>query len=45
MSEKRKDLSVIAQIMYLEDGQITPGDEERVIRFERKISEWERDRI
>jgi hypothetical protein len=37
------ELCVISQIMYLEEGEIQPGDEEKVDRFEKKISEWQRD--
>ena len=29
--------------MYLTEGQVTPGDEDKVDRFEKKISEWKRD--
>ena len=37
------DLSVICQIEYLHGGDISPGDEKKVIRFEKKIAEWKRD--
>jgi hypothetical protein len=37
------DLDVVSQIMYLREGEINPGDEEKVIRFEKKISEWKQD--
>jgi hypothetical protein len=36
------ELCLIGKIMYLEEGQIQPGDEEKVDRAERKISEWQR---
>ena len=46
---KRKEMSqnvcLIGQIMYLMEGQIEPGDEAKVDRFERKISEWQRDAV
>jgi hypothetical protein len=39
----RKDLDLVSQIMYLREGDINPGDEEKVDRFEKKIAEWQRD--
>ena len=37
------DLPLVSQVMYLREGGVKPGDEARVERLERKISDWERD--
>lgn len=37
------DLSLVGQIEYLDGGDVEPGDENKVIRFEKKIAEWKRD--
>jgi hypothetical protein len=37
------DLPLVSQVMYLREGGVEPGDEARVERLERKISDWERD--
>jgi hypothetical protein len=37
------DLSLVGQIEYLDGGDMEPGDENKVIRFEKKIAEWKRD--
>ena len=37
------DLCIVSQITYLEDGICDQGDETKVARFEKKISEWQRD--
>jgi hypothetical protein len=29
--------------MYLQEGEINPGDEGKVIRFEKKMSDWRQD--
>jgi hypothetical protein len=39
----RLDLDLVSQIMYLREGDINPGDEEKVDRYEKKIAEWQRD--
>ncbi len=39
------DLNVVAQIMYLGKGEITPGKEEKVQRFGQKIADWKRDLV
>ena len=38
-----EDLDQISVLMYFIEGQINPGDEEKVKRLEKKISEWQRD--
>ena len=43
MSELNLNLFLVGQIMYLQYGDVNPGDEEKVARYERKISEWKRD--
>jgi hypothetical protein len=40
MSEK---LPLVSQVMYLCKGDVEPGDEAKVERLERKVSEWKRD--
>ena len=37
------DLSVVARVLYLEEGERNPGDEEKVRRLEQKIMDWSRD--
>jgi hypothetical protein len=37
------DLSLVCQIMYLSEGFVSPGDEDKIARLEKKISEWKRD--
>jgi hypothetical protein len=39
MSEK---LPLVSQVMYLRKGDVEPGDEAKVERLERKVSEWKR---
>ena len=34
------DLDVVSRVMYLQHGDINPGDEMKVARFERKMEEW-----
>jgi hypothetical protein len=37
------DLSLVSLVMYLQEEEINPGDEGKVIRFEKKMSDWRRD--
>jgi hypothetical protein len=37
------DLPLVSLVMYLQEGEINPGDEGKVIRFEKKMSDWRRD--
>ena len=37
------ELSVVAKVMYLQYGDVNPGDEKKVERYERKLDEWQRD--
>jgi hypothetical protein len=37
------DLCLISQITYLAEGDVNPGEEAKVARFERKMFDWERD--
>jgi hypothetical protein len=37
------DLNVVREVMYLRTGEVHPGDEVRVMRLERKLSDWYRD--
>ena len=37
------DLDLVSQVMYLADGDVNPGDKEKVVRFEAKLSDWKRD--
>lgn len=43
MSDLKLELSLVAQVMYLQYGDVNPGDEEKVARYERKLEEWKRD--
>ncbi len=37
------DLDVVSQIMYVREGEVEPGDEAKVARYERKLFDWKRD--
>jgi hypothetical protein len=37
------NLPLVSLVMYLQEGEINPGDEGKVIRFEKKMSDWRRD--
>ena len=37
------DLDLVSQIMYLREGEVNPGDEAKVARYEKKLSDWKRD--
>jgi hypothetical protein len=37
------DLPLVSQIMYLHEGEVNPGDEGKVIRYEKKMLDWRRD--
>jgi hypothetical protein len=37
------DLPLVSLVMYLQEGEVNPGDEGKVIRFEKKMSDWRRD--
>jgi hypothetical protein len=37
------DLPLVSLAMYLQEGEVNPGDEGKVIRFEKKMSDWRRD--
>jgi hypothetical protein len=37
------DLALVSQIMYLHEGEVNPGDEEKVIRYEKKMVDWKWD--
>ena len=39
------DLPLVSMVMYLQEGEVIPGDEGRVIRFEKKMADWTRDVI
>ena len=39
------DLPLVSLVMYLKEGEINPGDEGKVVRFEKKMSDWRRDVI
>jgi hypothetical protein len=34
------DLNVVREVMYLRTGEVNPGNEVRVMRLERKLSDW-----
>jgi hypothetical protein len=34
------DLPLVSLVMYLQEGEINPGDEVKVISFEKKMSDW-----
>jgi hypothetical protein len=36
------DLNVVREVMYLRTGEVNPGDEVKVMRLERKLSDWYR---
>jgi hypothetical protein len=36
-------LPLVSLVMYLQEGEINPVDEGKVIRFEKKMSDWRRD--
>jgi hypothetical protein len=38
-------LCLVSQIMYLREGEVTPGDEAKVERYEKKLANWKRDFI
>jgi hypothetical protein len=38
-----KELDLVSQVMYLREGEVEPGDEAKVERLERKLSDWKRD--
>jgi hypothetical protein len=37
------ELSAVSKIMYLREGDINEGEEDKVARFEKKMFEWQRD--
>jgi hypothetical protein len=37
-----EELPLVSQVMYLREGDVKPGDEAKVERLERKLSEWKR---
>jgi hypothetical protein len=37
------DLALVSQIMYLREGEINPGDDDKVIRYEKKMADWKCD--
>ena len=37
------DLDLVSQVMYLQLGEVNPGEEAKVARLEIKISDWQRD--
>jgi hypothetical protein len=37
------DLNLVSQIMYLREGEVNPGDEAKVVRYESQLSDWKRD--
>jgi hypothetical protein len=37
------DLDLLSQILYLQEGEVTPGYEPKAVRFETKMVDWERD--
>jgi hypothetical protein len=39
------DLALVSQIIYLREGEVNPGDEEKVIRYKKKMSDWKRDLV
>ena len=38
-----EDLSLVCQLMYFSEGFVNLGDEEKVTRLEKQLSEWKRD--
>jgi hypothetical protein len=36
------DLSLVSQVIYLHEGEVIPGEEEKVIRYEKRILDWKR---
>jgi hypothetical protein len=39
------DLALVSQIMYLREGEVNPGDESRVVRYKKKMSDWRQDAV
>jgi hypothetical protein len=37
------ELPLVSQVMYLREGEVKPGDEAKVERLERKLSDWKGD--
>jgi hypothetical protein len=37
------DFDVVSQIMYAREGEVQPGDEVKVARYESKMFDWKRD--
>ena len=38
-----EEMSVVCQMMYFREGNVYPGDEQKVARLEKQIDDWERD--
>jgi hypothetical protein len=36
------DLSLLSRIMNLPEGEVNAGDEEKVIQFEKRLEDWQR---
>jgi hypothetical protein len=39
------ELDLVSQVMHLREGEVEPGDEAKVVRLERKLSDWKRDGV
>jgi hypothetical protein len=37
------ELCAVSKIMYLREGEVVPGEEAKIARFEKKMADWQRD--